>query len=158
MLDAPDAANGDAADSASVPELDPPGLHLRDGADRVHTRGLQQRRRTHGRDRKAQEGDREVDAGGHRAGIARRHAEAAVAVRRRRADRERADAVQRRAADGVHLVAGGLRDGLHLLRHRPDGLQARPERGRDLRAGGALRAGGTPNQPLPKKKAKSRDS
>ena len=33
------------------------------------------------------------------------------------------------AADRVHLVAGGLRDGLHLLRHRPMGF------GRDLSEG-----------------------
>jgi len=41
-------------------------------------------------------------------------------------------------AHRVHLVAGGLRDGLHLLRDRADGLPARPQRGGDLRAGRAL--------------------
>lgn len=33
---------------------------------------------------------------------------------------------------------GGLRDGLHLLRHRPDGLSPRSDRGRDIRAGGTI--------------------
>ena len=49
----------------------------------------------------------------------------ALARGRRRADRDRADA-QPRPRDGVRLVAGRLRDGLHVLRDRPGRLRTPP--------------------------------
>ena len=77
----------------------------------------------------------------HRRDRARRHdVEVAVVVpTRRRADRDRAHAVSR-AGHGVRVVPGRVRDGLHLLRHRPGRLRATPRRRRDRRAGRARRA------------------
>ncbi len=57
----------------------------------------------------------------------------------RRAGRDRPDAVLV-AGDGLRVVAGRLRDGLHLLRHRPGRLRTAPLRGRDRRAGAARAA------------------
>ena len=41
--------------------------------------------------------------------------------------------------DGVRVVAGRVRDGLHVLRHRPGGVRAAPRSRRDRRAGPARR-------------------
>ena len=60
--------------------------------------------------------------------------EVAVARGRRRAGRDRADALPG-PSDGLRLVAGRLRDGLHVLRDRPGRLRAPPRRRRDLRTG-----------------------
>ena len=54
--------------------------------------------------------------------------------RRRRAGRDRADALPR-PGDRLHLVAGRMRDGLHVLRDRSGRVRAPPRRRRDLRAG-----------------------
>ena len=58
---------------------------------------------------------------------------------RRRADRDRAHALPR-AGDRLRVVAGGLRDGLHVLRDRPGRLRAPPRSWRDRRAGRARRS------------------
>ena len=44
------------------------------------------------------------------------------------------------ACHGVRLIAGRLRDGLHVLRDGADGVQGEPQRGRDPGAGVACRA------------------
>ncbi len=70
----------------------------------------------------------------HRAGLQRRHPEVSLAPGRRRGDRVGPDP-ERHPADPLHLLAGRLRAGLRLLRHRPDGLPAEPLGVRDRRAG-----------------------
>ena len=72
---------------------------------------------------------------GHRPAGRRRHdGEVALERRRRRPGRDRADALPR-PRHGLHLVAGGVRDGLHVLRDRASRLRPAPRRRRDLRAG-----------------------
>ena len=73
------------------------------------------------------------------------HPQVPPGPRGRRTDRVRADAVHR-AGDRLREQPGGLRHGVRLLRHRPDGLPAPPECGGDRLAGrprgpGAARRG-----------------
>ena len=42
----------------------------------------------------------------------------------------------RRPRDGLHVLAGGVRDGVHVLRDRPDGSEEQPDGRRDRGAGG----------------------
>ena len=69
----------------------------------------------------------------------------AVAGLRRRARRVRPDALP---APGHHVrvLAGGLRDGLPVLRHRPGRADQEPVRRRDRRPGGRGRAGAGPRR------------
>ena len=68
----------------------------------------------------------------------------AVVVRaRRRAGRDRAHALPR-TRHGVRVVAGRVRDGLHVLRHRPGRVRASPRRRRDRRAGRCAPAHASP--------------
>ena len=66
--------------------------------------------------------------------FARRDRQAPAGVSRRPADRVRADG-RGAAADRLHQHAGRLRHGLRLLRQRPEGGRAEPDRRRDRRAG-----------------------
>ncbi len=67
--------------------------------------------------------------------VRRRHRQGALPHRRRPADRGGADALPRRAALGLRLLAVGLPADLHLLRHRPDEVRPQPQRRRDPRPG-----------------------
>ncbi len=70
--------------------------------------------------------------------VRRRHRQDALRHRRRPADRGGADALPRRAALGLRLLAVGLPAHLHLLRHRADEVRPQPQRRRDPRPGAAL--------------------
>ena len=60
--------------------------------------------------------------------------EVSLPAARRRGDRDRRDS-RRRSHDAVHLVAGGVRAAVRVLRDRRDGLQPQPHRVRDRRSG-----------------------
>ena len=68
-------------------------------------------------------------------GRPRRDPQGLAPARRPACGRGRADGLPG-PRHGVHLVAGGLRDGVHVLRHRPDGAAEQPHGGRDRRASG----------------------
>src|SRR3954447_17661652 len=69
---------------------------------------------------------------------ARRHREGALQHGRRPADRGGADALPRRPAFALPLVAVGLPIDLHVLRDRPDEVRSQPHRIRDPRPGAPL--------------------
>src|SRR5437773_572181 len=71
---------------------------------------------------------------GRPAGVAGRHRKVLVEARRRRGDRVGPDPGGQ-AAHPVHLVAGGVRSGVRVLRHGADGIPAQSVGGRDRRAG-----------------------
>src|SRR5688572_14527179 len=81
--------------------------------------------------RRAGDGDRERR---------RRDAQGAAAAARRSSHRVGAHAASRRAQLGVLLDAGGLPDGLRILRDGRDGSHPEPHRRRDRRSGAALAA------------------
>ena len=89
-----------------------------------------------GRARRAGRGAaaRPDDAAAHAGGRQGHHPQDAVAALRRRAGRVGADALPRPGHD-VRLVAGGLRHGLPVLRHRPGRPAAQHVDRRDRRAG-----------------------
>ena len=68
----------------------------------------------------------------------RRHDQGALPHRRRASGRGRADALPRRTALDLRLVAVGLPAHLHVLRHRRDEVRAEPDAGRDPRPGAPL--------------------
>ena len=76
-------------------------------------------------------------------GRPRRDAQGAAPARRRPRDRDRADGLPG-PRDRVRLVAVGVRDGLRVLRDRPDGADEQPHRGRDRGAGRVGPARGGP--------------
>ena len=89
------------------------------------------RRPRAGRGRAAARAD---DAAAHARGRQGHHPQDAVEAVRRRARRVGADALPRPGHD-VRLLAGRLRDGLPVLRHRPGRPAAQHVRRRDRRAG-----------------------
>ena len=70
--------------------------------------------------------------------VRRRHRQDALRHRRRAAARGGADALPRRPALGLRLLAVGLPADLHLLRHRADEVRPQPQRRRDPRPGAPL--------------------
>ena len=85
-----------------------------------------------------------LDALGPRRGaLRRRHREDALRHRRRPPARGGADALPRRPALGLRLLAVGLPAHLHLLRDREDEVRPQPHRRRDPRPGAPLPPGRT---------------
>ena len=64
--------------------------------------------------------ERTADRGADTEGVAQ--------ARRHARDRSRPDGISR-SGHGLRVVAGRVRDGLHVLRHRSDGTEEQPDRG-----------------------------